>query len=217
MSARVHEPVALMPENLRRHDLVHAQRSAVLARVIRQADGMRVRQLELDDLPLVAAIDRSEQIEVQYHVRGGELQQAPAPGTEVPPWDPTGSGPHSVSAKIEFCGSVVARGGMLFGAFDQAQALGLAVVHPFFEPRLAWLAFLHVSRPHRRRGVAKALWDRCVELGVAHGAEHIYVSSAPTESAVGFYLRQGCRLAQPVHAALFAVEPEDIHLVRSIP
>jgi hypothetical protein len=30
---------------------------------------------------------------------------------------------------------------------------------------------------------------------------------------VGFYLRQGCGLADPVHPALFAAEPEDVHLV----
>jgi hypothetical protein len=30
---------------------------------------------------------------------------------------------------------------------------------------------------------------------------------------VGFYLRQGCRLADPVHPDLWAKEPDDIHLV----
>ena len=54
------------------------------------------------------------------------------------------------------------------------------------------------------------------DIAVANGAESIYVSATPTESAVGFYLRQGCRLAHPVHPDLFAAEPEDIHLVRSL-
>lgn len=44
----------------------------------------------------------------------------------------------------------------------------------------------------------------------------MYVSAAPTQSAVGFYLRQGCRLADPVHPALFAKEPKDIHFVRTL-
>jgi ribosomal protein S18 acetylase RimI-like enzyme len=176
---------------------------------------MRVRWLRAEDVELVAAIDRSEHVDVQYRMSDGQLQQVTAM-TEVPTWDPAGSGPHSVVAKIEFCSSVVARGGVLLGAFDQEQMLGLAVVHPLLEPRLAWLAFLHVSRPHRRKGAAKALWDTCVDIGVERGAESIYVSSAPTESAVGFYLRQGCRLAEHVHAELFAAEPDDIQLVCSI-
>jgi hypothetical protein len=33
---------------------------------------------------------------------------------------------------------------------------------------------------------------------------------------VGFYLRQGCRLADPVHPALYADEPDDIHLVKQL-
>ena len=97
--------------------------------------------------------------------------------------------------------------------FDEEQTVGLAIVHPSFEPLLAWLAFLHVSRPYRRRGAAQALWDASVDISVAGGAESIYVSAAPTESAVGFYLRQGCRLTETVHPELFAAEPEDIHLV----
>jgi ribosomal protein S18 acetylase RimI-like enzyme len=177
---------------------------------------MRVRRLRAEDVSLVGAIDRSEHVDVQYRVVHGHLQQVPAEMTEVPAWDPTGSGPHSVAAEIEFCTSVVARGGVLLGAFDAERAAGLAVVHPSFEPGLAWLAFLHVSRPYRRRGAAQALWDAAVDMAVVGGAESIYVSATPTESAVGFYLRQGCCLARPVHGALFAAEPEDIHLTCSL-
>jgi hypothetical protein len=54
------------------------------------------------------------------------------------------------------------------------------------------------------------------DIALADGAASIYVSATPTASAVGFYLRQGCRLAHPVHPDLFAAEPEDIHLVRSL-
>jgi ribosomal protein S18 acetylase RimI-like enzyme len=177
---------------------------------------MRVKRLRAEDVSLVGAIDRSEHIDVQYRVSEGQLRQVPAAITEVPTWDPTGSGPHSVAAEIEFCSSVVARGGVLLGTFDEERTVGLAIVHPSFEPLLAWLAFLHVSRPYRRRGAAQALWDASVDISVAGGADSIYVSAAPTESAVGFYLRQGCRLTETVHPELFAAEPEDIHLVCSL-
>ena len=177
---------------------------------------MQVSRLQAEDVSLVATIDRSEHVDVQYCVIDGELQQIPAAITEVPPWDPTASGPHSVTAKITFCESVVARGGILLGAFDGERPVGLAIVQPAFESLLAWLAFLHVSRPDRRRGAAQALWNAAADIAVANGAESIYVSATPTGSAVGFYLRQGCRLARPVHPDLFAAEPEDIHLVRSL-
>jgi CTP synthase len=50
----------------------------------------------------------------------------------------------------------------------------------------------------------------------APDAESIYVSATPTASAVGFYLRQHCHLAHPVHPDLFAAEPDDIHFVCSL-
>ena len=174
---------------------------------------MQVRRLPAEDVALVATIDRSEHVNVQYRVIDGELQPIAATIAEVAAWDPTGSGPHSVTAEIAFCASVVAHGGILLGAFDGERTAGLAIVHPAFEPLLAWLAFLHVSRPSRRRGAAQALWNAAADIAVAAGAESIYVSATPTGSAVGFYLRQGCRLADPVHPELFAAEPEDLHLV----
>ncbi len=177
---------------------------------------MRVRRLRAEDVALVAAIDRSEHVDVGYRVVDGQLQHVPAMITEVPAWDETGSGSHSVAAEIEFCRSVVARGGVLLGVSDAQRTVGLAIVHPAFEPLFAWLAFLHVSRPYRRSGVAQALWDAAVDVAVAGGAASMYVSATPTESAVGFYLRQGCHLAQPVHPELFAAEPDDIHLTRTL-
>jgi ribosomal protein S18 acetylase RimI-like enzyme len=182
----------------------------------RAGSPLRVRRLPADDVSLVAAIDRTEHVDVEYRVIDGALREVPAPITDIAAWDPTGTGPHSVAAKVAFCAAAVARGGILLGAFDAEHTAGLAIVDPVFEPRLAWLAFLHVSRPYRRRGAAQALWNAAVDAAIADGAESLYVSATPTESAVGFYLRQGCRLAQPVHPELSAAEPEDVHLVCSL-
>jgi len=132
---------------------------------------------------------------------------------EVPPWDPVGTGPFSVAAHIAFCEPLVARGADLLGAFHGDEFMGLAVVDGRFEPDRAWLAFLHVSRPHRRRGAASALWSAAVDIALGAGARSMYVSATPTGSAVGFYLSRGCTLADPVHPDLYAMEPDDIHLV----
>ena len=177
---------------------------------------MEVRQLDAEDVRLMAEIDRSEHVEVEYTVVEGCLEERPVTIADIPPWDPVGTGPHTVAEKIEFCRSTLAGGGILLGAFDGDHVLGLAIVDPSFEPPLAWLASLHVSRPHRRAGAASALWQRAVELSVAAGATSLYVSATPTGSAVGFYLSRGCVLADPVHPDLYADEPEDIHLVCSI-
>lgn len=182
--------------------------------MLRHDVGVRIRRLEPSDVALVASIDRSEHVEVQYLVDDGRLVEVRVSVADIPPWDPEGSGGHSVASHIAFCASAVADGAALFGAFDDdGELMGLATVHPTFEPGLAWLATLHVSRPHRRRGAASALWDAGVALAREAGARALYVSATPTGSAVGFYLGRGCRLADPVHPQLFADEPEDIHLV----
>jgi ribosomal protein S18 acetylase RimI-like enzyme len=173
-----------------------------------------VRRLGLDDVALVASIDRSERVEVEYRVEDGRLVEVPVSIVDIPPWDPEGTGGHSVAGHVAFCASAIVSGAVLFGAFDEAgELMGLATVHPAFEAGLAWLATLHVSRPHRRRGAASALWDAGIALAREAGATSMYVSATPTGSAVGFYLGRGCTLADPAHPALFADEPEDIHLV----
>lgn len=174
---------------------------------------MNVRRLEPADVALVASIDRSEHVELEYRIEDGRLVEH-AVTSDIPPWDPVGSGGHSIASHMAFCASVVADGAALFGAFDdEGELMGLATVHPTFEPGLAWLATLHVSRPHRRRGAASALWHAGASLAREAGARSLYVSATPTGSAIGFYLSRGCRLADPVHPELFADEPEDIHLV----
>jgi GNAT superfamily N-acetyltransferase len=174
-----------------------------------------VRELAPEDVGLVALVDRSEHVDVEYEVVDGELTERPVTMTDVPPWDPVGDGAYSVAAHVALCRDSVANGAQLLGTFDgDGELLGLAVVDADFEPPLAWLAFLHVSRPHRRRGVASALWAAAEDAARTAGATAMYVSATPTGSAVGFYLRQGCRLADPVHPALYANEPDDIHLVK---
>jgi GNAT superfamily N-acetyltransferase len=180
------------------------------------APSCEVRRLGPDDVGLIARIDRSEHVDVEYAVVDGQLVERPVSMADIPPWDLVGAGPHSVAAKIAFCAPLVSGGAALFGAFEGVRLLGLAVVDASFEPRLAWLAFLHVSREVRRRGAASALWGAAVREGARAGAESIYVSAVPTGSAVGFYLSRGCRLADPVHPALYAQEPDDIHLVCSL-
>src|SRR5258706_14832101 len=122
----------------------------------------------------------------------------------MPRWYLDGSGVQRVASNMAICASVIADGAALFGAFDDdGELMGLATVHPTFEPGLAWLATLHVSRAHRRRGAASALWDAGVTLAREAGARSLYVSATPTGSAAGFYLARGCRLAGPVHPGLF--------------
>ncbi len=174
---------------------------------------LAIRRLDSTDVSLIAQIDRSEHIEVEYTVVNGRLAERTVSYPNVPNWDPVGTGPFSVAAHIASCEPLVAAGADLLGAFRDGDLAGLAIIDPDFEPSLAWLAFLHVSRPHRRTGAASALWSAAAAIATAAGARQMYVSATPTGSAVGFYLSRGCNLADPVHPDLYELEPDDIHLV----
>jgi GNAT superfamily N-acetyltransferase len=169
---------------------------------------IRIERLRAEDVALLARIDRSEHVDIQYAMRDGKLVEVPVVMADIPPWDAD-----RVAAQLAFATPIVEAGGVLFGAFDGDDLAGIAIVDPDFEPPMAWFASLHVSRSFRRRGAATALWRACADIARDAGATTMYVSATETGSAVGFYFSQGCRLADPVHPGLFEHEPDDIHLV----
>jgi GNAT superfamily N-acetyltransferase len=173
-----------------------------------------VRRLSLADLSLLRRIDRSEHQRVRYVVTDGQLVSHPF-DFRVPAWDQDGDGDHSVAAKIAFAERIVARGADLLGAFVADEVAGLAIVEAELAPGTAWLALMHVDRRHRRRGVASRLWEAAADRARDKGASTMYVSATPSDSAVGFYLSRGCRLAarSEINDRLYELEPDDIHLV----
>jgi hypothetical protein len=58
--------------------------------------------------------------------------------------------------------------------------------------------------------------NEVIHLAKADGAQTLYVSARPSESAVRFYLSQGFQLTDNPHPRLLALEPEDIHMVMQL-
>ena len=99
---------------------------------------VRVRRLGLGDVGLVASLDRSEQVETEYRVVGGELRQRPVTMADIPSWEPDGDGPFSVAPYRQVCTEHLQSGRLLLGAFERDEVMGLAIVDPVFEPPMAW-------------------------------------------------------------------------------
>ena len=178
---------------------------------------IEIRRLPTSDVGVIAGIDRSEHVDVEYEVRDGRVVERPVLMADIPDWDRVGDGEHSLAGKLRGCAEYLAGGGILLAAItDEGETAGAAIVHPVFEPPMAWLSWLHVSRPYRRQGVAHALWTEATALAQAAGATSMYISATPTGSAVGFYRAHGAVLADPVHPVLFEHEPDDIHLVAPV-
>ena len=170
---------------------------------------MRIQEMKAGDLDRIREIDRSESVRFVYVYEQGELRPVEV-NHDIPTW-----GEEMVAEAKERLAPKLAAGGVLLGAVDGDQLVAVAVLGGEFigiRSNQLEVAFLYVSNGYRRRGIAKQLMDEICRRARRRGAEQLYISASETESAVGFYLGYGCRLAERVDPALFELEPRDIHL-----
>lgn len=91
---------------------------------------------------------------------------------------------------------ILARGGVLFGAFDDCGSLkGFSAVEGRFTGSAGQyldLAWLHVSEDQRGHGVGKALFRRSADWAFSHGAKKLYISAHSALESQAFYAAMGC-------------------------
>lgn len=177
-------------------------------------EGLEIRELERHEVGDVWSIDRAEVIDGIYRYRRGELVLETR-HFDVQGWPP-GESEHYGPILLD----CFDRGGTFYGAFEGATLVGVAVLESRFIGRASdWLQlkFLHVSRAQRGTGLGCALFEKAVARARELGARRLYVSSTPSENSVRFYLHRGCRVTDEVDAALFELEPDDIHLECDVP
>jgi predicted N-acetyltransferase YhbS len=175
---------------------------------------VRIRELERQEIRDLWSIDRAELVDKVYYHEDGELVLKPEHHDTQgwPPGEPERYGPILIDC--------FDRGGTFYGAFDGETLIGATVLESRFigrERDQLQLKFLHVGRRHRRTGLGRTLFEKAVARARELGARRLYISSTPSENTVRFYLRRGCRVTDAVDAALFELEPEDIHLKFDIP
>jgi GNAT superfamily N-acetyltransferase len=169
-----------------------------------------IRPLTTAELPRVSEIDVSESGTIVYKQAGREVEvtheEWRRPRKDEADWN----------RDIELWRPLLGRGGAAIGAFDGDTLVGIAVLRPRLTDQMAQLAALFVSKDQRRRGVATRLVREVARLARAGGVEALYVSATPSISAVGFYISQGFRPTAQVHEELYALEPEDIHMIKRL-
>jgi predicted N-acetyltransferase YhbS len=173
---------------------------------------LSIRALAEADLPLIAQIDRSEVIRVGYESRGGALTQIEVQW-DAPGFFGEGEGEHTVSGQIAFCKRHLQARATALGAFDGDKLVGIGLLTPEIRPGLAQLAYLQVSSPYRRRGIGAAMTSNLLSLARKQGARRVYVSATPSQSAVEFYQSFGFVITRDPLPELYALEPEDIHMI----
>jgi GNAT superfamily N-acetyltransferase len=169
-----------------------------------------IEPLARSDLERFREIDRSEEVTNHYRQVGRRLVATPADDS-VPNFHPEGE-LHSIPELVKTWQPVVDAGGRLLGASEGGQLAGIALLGGELAVGIRQVALLYVSRPHRRRGIATALMDHMRRVARSEDARALYVSSTPTDSAVGFYLSRGFQPTEPL-PELFRKEPDDIHML----
>jgi predicted N-acetyltransferase YhbS len=171
---------------------------------------MNIRLLQRAEMPLIWQINRREIVENIYIIQDGKLVLKPA-YFEIQGWPP---GEEEIYTPLLL--DCYDRGGPFWGAFDNDRLVGVAILESKkigLQHDTLQLKFLHVSRDYRRKGVASELFKRAIEKARTLGAKKLYISATPSENTIDYYLGLGCVLAPEIDPELFALEPEDIHLV----
>ena len=169
-----------------------------------------IKELLPTQLDRVVEVDVTESDEIVYYFEHGQLV------AHQERWQRPARTKQDWQVQIQRWQGYLASGGAVLGAFDGEILVGIAILRDELSPGQAELAGLFVSRPYRRKGIAARLAVKLIHLARVRGAREIYVSATPSCSAVGFYQSQGFVLAQEVNPVLFELEPEDIHMVKTI-
>jgi GNAT superfamily N-acetyltransferase len=173
------------------------------------------RWLDRSELDKLCDLDRSELIRRGYRLRDGVLEGFDAEW-DVPNFEPEGRTEHSLQSQIDFCLSHLEAGGAVLGAFRDKRLVAIGVIRYQIQAGVAQLAFLHVSRGLRRQGIAREILARLEQRAIDAGAVELYVSATPSQSAVEFYQAQGFLLANDPIPELLSLEPDDIHMRKSL-
>jgi len=167
------------------------------------------RLLGRDEIALIWTMDRREVIESIYYFENSGLKLKPEH------YAMQGWPPGEAALYTPILTDCYDRGGWFCGVFDAARLVGVAVLECDFigaNRDQLQLKFLHVSNGYRGKGLGRRLFDLAQDEARARGARRIYISATPSENTISFYLRRGCVLSPAPDPALFALEPEDIHL-----
>jgi GNAT superfamily N-acetyltransferase len=168
-----------------------------------------VRVLGRDELSRAREIDVSESGHVLYRCVDGEIvvvdEEWSRPSWNAAEWQ---------DAITRWTDEL--KWDVMLGAFAEDALVAMASLRYRLTETTAQLVSLHVSRGERRRGAASSLLDEIIRLAKEAGARELYVSATPSESAVGFYLARGFRPATRIDEHLHALEPDDIHMTRSL-
>jgi len=164
------------------------------------------REITIDEIyQHILEVDVSEHGELIYLWQDGELVTKPLIWDRPPRTAETWQG--------NWASVLPLPGVKAWGAFEREVMVGIIVYRPFLTEDMAQLDALFVDKDHRQQRIASHLTHLLIHQAISDGHKRLYVSATESKSAVGFYISQGFVPTLDVHPDLYALEPDDIHMI----
>ncbi|HET6419825.1 MAG TPA: GNAT family N-acetyltransferase [Geobacteraceae bacterium] len=164
-----------------------------------------VRIYSIDDIRL--AMNMSERVDNNYKRENGILKLFPLT-IDIPDWSEGNR-----RKRLSEYRMILENNGLVMGAYNDATLVGIASLKTerLSQERMQ-LFSLHVDASYRGMGIGRELFSRMIDAAKSRNARGLYISAAPKEKTVDFYLRNGCKPATIIEPELLRREPADIHM-----
>jgi len=156
-----------------------------------------IRQLTLDELPLIAGLDTSSS-EAIYDL----VQPSTGAGlilekrTDQPALERAAWGASEIASRMELWRRNYAEGCKFWGAFSDGGLVGFLLLSGERVNGVLEILSIFVDRKFRKKGVGTRLVSAAEEYCEEKGIKQVYVSTTLDGTAIDFYLKGGFRLVE---------------------
>jgi len=156
---------------------------------------INIKALSIQECELLKSIDRSDKVRAAWQINNDGVRSLDFTYLDI-----EGYGFY-VTTCIEILRNVIAQGGIVFGAFEDSNIVGIASVLPTPDgiEDFSVLVSIDVSQKYRRKGIGRILLDKCAEHSKSAKCSTLLVAANPYESTVKFLKSYGFLYTQNPH------------------
>jgi GNAT superfamily N-acetyltransferase len=148
---------------------------------------MNIKKLKITECELLGSIDRSEKIRAAWQINKDGVRNLDFTYLDIEDYG------FYLKTCIEILQRVISLGGIVYGAFEDNQIVGMVSVLPLSGEANGFsvLVSVDVSSDYRRKGIGRSLIDKCVESSKSSGCSTMLAAANPYESTIKFFKNYG--------------------------
>lgn len=178
---------------------------------------IEIRPMRIDEIPLIAKIDRSEKLREMYVCTPVEdslglrlIRRMINPPRHVPNWSKT-----ELASRFALWRQNMEDGAALIGGFEADAIIGFVLVTVHATQDRGEIYSLFVDRHHRGCGLGTALLAAAERYCRTHNAATLMLHTGHSAPALDFYLKRGFRIVG-LRDSRFATRGFDVTLAKEL-